>query len=278
MPVVTLYKFPNTQEDSITRWFRLWVQVTQPYAHLFGSMDEFKHHYDTKIDPSRSYFYDWQGVRINDPKNEQPAMSIVGDKDEYDAEKWRFIEKSINKMRTRQICYEDNSDEKEWYGEPNVEQIAKELNLPGPGQTATKGKRVEHSDYYELSTTPDKARDWMWFQVNRPETAEPFTVLIKDYEKNGYEPAFSHLFKSQDWGIFKGDYDFLKELWQVFYPDKEYDLDAIRKKWVDKCYPADGKIPLEEPMVFRKSIADLVKVQETPLEINMEEINKRVEN
>lgn len=240
MPVVTLYKFPDTQEDLLTTWFRAWKRVTAPFAHLFGDAEEFKAFVTAKMNTERSWFYDWDGNRVSVDQRAKPAFSVVWDEDEMkDDSIAQKIELADLGVYAQQITF-----------------------FPAEGDVAKAPAQETSSDCYELITNPvrDQIRDWMWFQINRPDTEEPFTVLLKSFGETGYEPAFAHLFHSKDWGLFKGDYEFLEQLWEVFYPDREYNLEEIKKKWVNACYPSEGHIPFEEPMVFRKPISKLLKI------------------
>lgn len=111
---------------------------------------------------------------------------------------------------------------------------------------------------YEFQSYPDYTRDWMFCEISRPTEEPPFVVIIKSYSKQGMTPMWGQLFYSKDWGLFKGDYDFLEALWKNFMGDAPYDLKQLVKNTIEKCYPSETSCPDEEPIVYRIPLKDMI--------------------
>lgn len=115
---------------------------------------------------------------------------------------------------------------------------------------------VVENPAYEFKKYHDTARDWMFYQVQRPDKARYFTVIVRDYASNGMEPFFAWIYADGDWGLFRDDQNFLQALWTE-YMEGPFDLEEVIHQWAQQDEPMNG-LPNIPPQVHDKSIMELV--------------------
>jgi hypothetical protein len=94
-----------------------------------------------------------------------------------------------------------------------------------------------------------------FFQITKPYTDKPYTCVVRDFDKAGYEPIFTSLYVCQSWGVSNHDHLFLQRLWVHLGMAGELDLENRLKQEIELC--KNGK---REPEVYRADI-DSVKSQ-----------------
>jgi hypothetical protein len=112
--------------------------------------------------------------------------------------------------------------------------------------------------YYGFNSKLYDEQDLAIFSVTKPFVDDPFTVILKDFKKNGPTTFFADLFACEDWGQSFCDVSFLKQLWQELEIEGEFDMDELLKKRTSEFYPIDGEAKVE-PVVLRKSIEECEK-------------------
>ena len=104
-----------------------------------------------------------------------------------------------------------------------------------------------------------KSVDMMLYEVIKPNTELPYTVVIYDYANNGDLKFFSSLFICHSWGVCRKDIEFLEQYWKFLGHTEKFDLDALLKHHTEECYPSADKPLAAEPVVYRRTLEDVKK-------------------
>lgn len=96
--------------------------------------------------------------------------------------------------------------------------------------------------------------DVMLYQVEKPFTDLPYTVIVEDYRREGHLPFFSSLYICDSWGVAINDEIFLKKVWKYLDMQGECNLEQFVKSRVEGCI----KYGLPEPKVYRRGIKEIV--------------------
>jgi len=103
------------------------------------------------------------------------------------------------------------------------------------------------------------------FEVKRPRTEKPFTVLVDCFSQRGDEYFFSDVYGSKAWDSnrmeCRFDFLFLQNLWTHMGLDGEFTMDVLKKR-VDRCYPGEGRVAESEPIVYRSPLESVEKLLE----------------
>lgn len=103
------------------------------------------------------------------------------------------------------------------------------------------------------------------FEVKRPRTEKPFTVLVDCFSSRGDEYFFSDIYGSKAWDSnrmeCRYDFLFLQNLWGHLGLDGEFTMDVLKKR-VDRCYPGEGRVAESEPIVYRSPLESVEKLLE----------------
>lgn len=119
---------------------------------------------------------------------------------------------------------------------------------------------------YQFYSHMCKERDVGLYEIIKPYTDLPYTVVIRNFSQRGYLPLFSSLFICQSWGVCNDDIGFLKNLWDHLNMNGVFDMDLLLKEAVDKCVPREGFCPEPEPEVYRRYIYQVLeKFQENEI-------------
>ena len=123
---------------------------------------------------------------------------------------------------------------------------------------------------YILDTKFIEDLDIMIYQVVKPMTLDPFTVVVREWSKYGHKRFFSDIYGSVDWDKNRStdrfDYPFLVYQWQEFGMPGEFTMDVVKER-VDGCFPKAGRVPDSEPEVYRwpiQKILDRIMEREAP--------------
>lgn len=124
---------------------------------------------------------------------------------------------------------------------------------------------IDLKNGYEFKRYFDEGGDTMYYEIISPSSPIPFTVVVKDFHSKSDEWLFSDIYASNAWASnrmeCKYDFVFLQELWKHLKLDGEFTMDVVKRR-VDACYPdrcAPGVLPSPEPLVYRRSIDQVVK-------------------
>lgn len=108
-------------------------------------------------------------------------------------------------------------------------------------------------------------RDTMLYEIVRPSTLLPFTVVIEKFSKKGPVYLFTDIYGSNEWDMNRSecrfDFIFLQNLWMFLKMDGEFTMSIVKKR-VDACYPnrlSEGEVPETEPIVYRRSIENVLQ-------------------
>ena len=108
-------------------------------------------------------------------------------------------------------------------------------------------------------------RDTMLYEVVRPNTLLPFTVVVEKFSTKGPVYLFTDIYGSNEWDINRSDcrfdFIFLQNLWVFLKMDGEFSMSVVKKR-VDACYPdrmSKGEVPEIEPIVYRRSIENVLQ-------------------
>jgi len=118
--------------------------------------------------------------------------------------------------------------------------------------------------HYHFRTHHIEERDTMLYEITRPGTILPFTVVIEKYSVHGNTRLFSDIYGSDDWDMNRRecrfDYLFLQNLWKWMQLSGEFTMNVVKER-VDSCYPdrlKEGVVPESEPIVYRRSIENVI--------------------
>jgi hypothetical protein len=132
--------------------------------------------------------------------------------------------------------------------------------------------------------------DIMIYEVTRPNTILPFTVVIKDFATHGIQRLFTDLYGSEDWDVNRTtslfDFSFLQKLWRNLNLPGEFNTYLVKDR-VDRTYPGRcicspvetrnkdtvcpnpdprnpdhcmNRAPDREPTIYRRSLEHVVAV------------------
>jgi hypothetical protein len=92
--------------------------------------------------------------------------------------------------------------------------------------------------------------DIAYCQITKPHTDMPYTAVIREYSKVGFEPLFTAMYVSSSWGVCNHDHVFLLKLWKYLNMSGELDLENRLAAEILKCQ--NGK---PEPELYRLDIS-----------------------
>lgn len=114
-------------------------------------------------------------------------------------------------------------------------------------------------EYYDFKEKFVNERDVALFEIRKPYTDLPYTMVVREFSKVGYLPLFSGFYIEMSWGVSPKDDAYLRFLWDQLKMEGDCDLEKLQKERALKCYPAKGVMPDPPPEVYRKSIDDVLK-------------------
>lgn len=139
---------------------------------------------------------------------------------------------------------------------------------------------VKHIDakniHYLFETRFLEELDIMIVSVTKPYVYLPFTIICKNYSVNGNIEFFTDLFVDPQWGNVEADKLFLEYAWPATGNRGELDIDSLLKQRSLEFLPEDG-IAKSEPIVYRKSIEDVLKETKFGKKVDIDELGKRLE-
>jgi len=107
-----------------------------------------------------------------------------------------------------------------------------------------KEESTEYVFHYEVEN------DVAFCQVTKPFTDRPYTCIIRDFYKTGFEPLFTALYVCQSWGVTNLDHAFLMQLWAHLNMPGELNIEQRLLSEIELC--KNGK---PEPEVYRLDIS-----------------------
>ncbi len=135
------------------------------------------------------------------------------------------------------------------------------LVLASPAVTEEESRPSGKStqDHYGFRYFHLEPRDIMVYEVVKPHTDLPYTTLTTEYSARGHLPFFSSLFINTTWGVCNTDIAFLRQVWSYLCMEGECDLERLFKDRVEACFPSPTRVPEQEPMVWRRSLEEIVE-------------------
>lgn len=118
----------------------------------------------------------------------------------------------------------------------------------------------KESDFYNLDTRYLENEDIMLYEVTKPFTDLPYTSVTFNYSAKGHKPFFTDLFIAPSWGVAQNDIQFLKHVWEKFNMEGEFNLDKMLKEATENCVPGECHVPAPEPVVYRRTILDVIDI------------------
>lgn len=108
--------------------------------------------------------------------------------------------------------------------------------------------------------------DVMFYEVSRPGTTIPFTVVVVNYSLKNDEYFFTDIYASSSWDYNRReclhDFNFLRALWTDFFKlPGEFKMELVKAR-IDRCTPeklAKGVVPESEPLVYRRSMDTVIE-------------------
>lgn len=94
-------------------------------------------------------------------------------------------------------------------------------------------------------------------QIDKPNVYPPYTIVLRNFQENGFKRLFTGLFICTSWGS-PADIEFLGQVWENLGMEGEFDLDNMLKEHTESCHPNSVGAPECEPDVYRLNIADTI--------------------
>jgi hypothetical protein len=190
------------------------------------------------VGPHRFYVLkDGDLLEFKDPEVEPDFCIAFNIDEEVDEEAWRKIYTWLEK-----ILVLDEEMDIEMLGTPVHQQY-------GGMEEVSKEEKTEYEFQFQV------VQDNVFYEVWKPNTDRPYTVVVENFSLVGHTQFFSSLFVCDSWGVGKDDFTFLKMVWDHLEMKGVYDLEKMVKEHVEEC--KNGK---PEPRVYRKRLQDVVKM------------------
>lgn len=114
---------------------------------------------------------------------------------------------------------------------------------------------------YSLISLYEEDHDTMFYQVEKPFTDLPYTVVGIKYSDRWHLPFFSALFVVRSWGICAGDMDFLQQCWEhLKVPEHNYPPVLDAQSLVREHISMQEKDDSWRPLVYRKTIQEVIQM------------------
>jgi len=131
---------------------------------------------------------------------------------------------------------------------------------------------------YSFRCEVNTAWDVCLVEIVKPYTDLPYTVVLRDFVRDGYLRLFTSIFICQSWGVSRDDHLFLKELWVRLGMEGECDLEKMLKEHTELCFPGEGRAPVCEPEVYRSTLEDVIRIlkkkKQVMFDIDGEEVKR----
>lgn len=121
-------------------------------------------------------------------------------------------------------------------------------NFPETETMATMGYHVEYKH--------DELHDCAFYQLSKPFTDLPYTVVVNNHSERGHIPFFASLFSVTSWGICGHDMDFLSKLWHEFGLPGEFNAEKVVLDAIELVKKDESK----RPRVYRRTLDDVYQL------------------
>lgn len=119
---------------------------------------------------------------------------------------------------------------------------------------------VKGSDSYDFRYKLYPGFDICLAEITKPFVDRPYTVVLRNFEENGWRYLFSGIFYANSWGLCHEDLLFLRELWVKLEMKGECDLEGMLKEHTEKCTPGSKGEPIMcQPEVYRTTLEETVE-------------------
>ena len=181
------------------------------------------------------------------------------DNDVIEEEEWSFINQYIQSLLHG--CKVDNSLFEK--AEKFMSRCMKEKVMQKPQLTSfdmEEDPKEEPVKAYSYRCEVNTAWDVCLVEIVKPYTDHPYTVVLRDFTRDGYLRLFTSIFICQSWGVSRDDHLFLKELWVRLGMEGECDLEKMLKEHTELCFPGEGRAPISEPEVYRHTLEEVIRI------------------
>lgn len=97
--------------------------------------------------------------------------------------------------------------------------------------------------------------DCRLYQLTKPNTDRPYTVLIRDFKKFGSKRLFSSMRLFDSWGVSKGDTAFLEQVWKTYLGfSGQPNFDEMLEEHIKACDEGEP-----EPKVWRVHMEEVIR-------------------
>lgn len=103
-----------------------------------------------------------------------------------------------------------------------------------------------------------EVKDTMLYEIRKPNTDLPYTSVIRNYSCRGHRAFFPTLYICNSWGVSRHDLPFLQHCWKELGIEEVFDMDKMLEEATAKCYPDYPGGAEPEPVVYRRSIEDVL--------------------
>lgn len=107
---------------------------------------------------------------------------------------------------------------------------------------------------YTFESKHISEKDYMFYQLTKPNTDKPYVILVKNFSKHGHKRLFSSMKMFDSWGVSPSDINFLIKIWEYLDNTTPPDFEAIIKEHVDSVLGGE-----EEPKVWRNTMDTVIE-------------------
>lgn len=218
-------------------------EITLPFIRHFKDEAEQEKHIKERFDLSRTVFFTIQNLEV----------SITED---YREANWALVYDSQDDV--------DKPDALNFFTElftedANVEEFALAEKLKVENLMVKEQRKPYEFQEKIVTIGEQNPLVEKYFTIKTP-SGLVFTTRIQNYNEGKEKEFFGNVFMEKEFGLVKGDYDFLHQIWMRKFPDEDYDWKQELQKRVDLCTPGkseDGTVE-GEPVIWRTDLETVI--------------------
>jgi len=116
----------------------------------------------------------------------------------------------------------------------------------------------ENEKGYFIEYYHNKTHNCAFYQLTKPFTDRPYTVVVNNHTERGHIPFFASLFSVTSWGICGHDMDFLAKAWHEFGLQGEFNAEKVVLDAIELAKRDESK----RPRVYRRTLEEVVTMFE----------------
>jgi hypothetical protein len=138
----------------------------------------------------------------------------------------------------------------------NAKDIFNAVNMTAEAESDYKRLPETESIGYHVEYKHDELHDCAFYQLTKPFTDLPYTVVVNNHSERGHIPFFASLFSVTSWGICGHDMDFLSKVWHEFGLPGEFNAEKVVLDAIELAKKDESK----KPRVYRRTLDDVYQL------------------